>query len=62
MELLLQEKKVKLHNCEEETRQYLVKILDSTRNIKILRKTLDSIDKAKLITSVARLIFQNSIP
>lgn len=44
MELLLQEKKVNLHNSEEDTRKYLVKVLDSVRNIKILRKTLETIE------------------
>ena len=49
MELLLQEKKVSHHNCEEDTKKYLVKILDHVRSIKCLRETIQSIEKAKAI-------------
>lgn len=49
MELLLQEKNVSLRNQEEETKKNTAKLLEKVRNIKILRKTLDSIDQVKTL-------------
>ena len=49
MELLLQEKKVTLHNSEEDSKKYLVRILESVRTIKVIRKTLTSIEQATQI-------------
>ena len=49
MELLLQEKNVSLRNQEEETKKNTAKLLEKIRSIKILRKTLDSIDQVKTL-------------
>lgn len=47
MQLLLQEKKVTLHNCEEETKKFVMRTLDCVRATKILRKTLTTLEQAR---------------
>lgn len=47
MQLLLQEKKVTLHNCEEETKKFLMRILENVRATKVCRKTIETMEKAR---------------